>query len=205
MFVNKPKSLNIRGLSEDVIEQLQEIATKNERSLEAEMRYLIQQWCSIQNTQRILQPRAFLEEIASRLHIALDNVNQINTNEMTFSQLAEKMNVSISDINDWFSAKIEIPFCHLDTLSYLLGCNSQWLKHGVGAAYTSNFYHISNQHPLFFAKDFLSTRQDGELVYKLHIILNDDTGYVYIVQEFKNTNISYSYKSSSFYLKGDYG
>ncbi|WP_256593560.1 helix-turn-helix domain-containing protein [Pasteurella bettyae] len=54
---------------------------------------------------------------------------------MTFSQLAEKMNVSINDINAWFLAKKEIPFFHLDALSQLFGCNAQWLKHGVGAAY----------------------------------------------------------------------
>ncbi|HDR1453411.1 TPA: helix-turn-helix transcriptional regulator [Pasteurella multocida] len=197
--------MNIRGLPENIIEQLQKIAEKNERSLEAEARYLIQQWCFLQNTQQGIQNVSFLSEISKRLYTALNNANQVNVNEMTFSQLAEKMNVSINDINAWFLAKKEIPFFHLDALSQLFGCNAQWLKHGVGAAYNQIVYNIFTQHPLLFAKEFLSTKLDGKLVYKLHVILNEDTGYVYIIQEFKDSNITYTYVSSSFSFKGEYG
>lgn len=47
MFPNKPKSLNIRGLDENILAQLQSLAISNERSLEGEARYAIQQWCKL--------------------------------------------------------------------------------------------------------------------------------------------------------------
>lgn len=205
MFPNTPKSLNIRGLNENTLIQLQSLAMSNERSLEGEARYAIQQWCKLNPVGEISLDIKPSLEILERFKISLDNVSKLGKSTLTYSQLAEKLKISIRDMDAWLSGRIDIPFDSLDELSVFLGCDPQWLKHGIGNPYKFYFYDISKQSPLDFALDFLNTKLDGVRLSKLHIVFNEDTGYVYIIQEFDKENLCYVYLSSSFYLKGEYG
>ncbi|MGR3808227.1 hypothetical protein [Pasteurella testudinis] len=47
MCENKSKSINIKGLNNEVFQNLQMLAEKNFRSLEGEARYAVQQWCNM--------------------------------------------------------------------------------------------------------------------------------------------------------------
>ncbi|MGV6989248.1 hypothetical protein ACWA5Z_10235 [Testudinibacter sp. P80/BLE/0925] len=47
MCENKSKLINIRGLNNEVFQNLQMLAEENSRSLEGEARYAVQQWCNM--------------------------------------------------------------------------------------------------------------------------------------------------------------
>ncbi|WP_238581559.1 helix-turn-helix domain-containing protein [[Haemophilus] ducreyi] len=133
-------------------------------------------------------------------------VNQIAHNPLSYSDIAEKLgHNNPTQVNAWFTGEALPSFNEMEQLSFLFGCNANWLKHGVGELYQRHFYNIAKQPPIFFARDFLNTMLDSSPVYKLHIVLNENTGYVYLIQEFEQTHFCYTYLSSSFYLKGEYG
>ncbi|OOF43922.1 hypothetical protein BKK51_10280 [Rodentibacter trehalosifermentans] len=205
MFV---KSINVRGLEPSIIEEFQALAQKNDRSMEGEARVAIRHWCNENTPERtsINEENKYGIALLQRLNSALAMVNRIPHRALSYSLIAEKLGHSTpSLVQKWFDGRVIPTFDELAHLASLFGCNVRWLQHGIGSPYSVHFYHIRRQSPLSFAKEFLNTTLDGNPVFRLHIILNESSGYVYIIQEFENSNICYTYFSSDFYLKGDYG
>ena len=203
MFV---KTINVRGLEPQVLAEMQALAQQNERSLEAEARLAIRQWCQLQQKQSSSQLEKYNQALSARLQIVLDMANQISHNKLSYSHIAEKFGHNDpSQVQTWFTGEAVPSFNETEHLSFLLGCDANWLKHGTNSPYRRYFYDITKQSPLFFAKDVINTTLDGLPVYKLHIVLNENNGYIYCIQEFEQNHLCYTYLSSSFYLKGEYG
>lgn len=124
--------ISIRNIPAQIWNALETMATQNDRSIEAETRVAIRQWCEpllVQHEQSVRR-----SEIAGRLRAVLDQVNSAMPGQsINASRLAEQIGETHAEATEnWLLGRVEPSFSQLSAIAALLGANPQWLKHGNG-------------------------------------------------------------------------
>ncbi|MDU8924334.1 hypothetical protein RYD26_05325 [Pasteurellaceae bacterium LIM206] len=187
------KSLNVRNITEALYFELVESAKKNGRSLEGEVRFILQEWSKAQTDKGLhkafnLNITERMQELLPRLDLAFSNFNQIEP--IPYSILAESLDLEYIDpVYHWFNGTQEPSRSNIRNMAHLLGCQYEWLMHGLGECY--KFYAFTmHDSPIDFAKKLLKPnllKNSSQVLYDqvlyIHFIRSESNGFVYIIKE----------------------
>ena len=129
--------LLIRNIPTAIIEGLEALAGRNDRSTEAEARNAIR--AHVEPFVLANERSARLVALSTRLKGLLEQVNNvIRRAPFQPSHIAEAIGeTQAGHVEEWFTGEREPQFTQLETIADYLGCNRDWLKHGDGAAFPS--------------------------------------------------------------------
>ena len=120
----------VRNLSTEVLSALSKLASKAERSLEAEARQALKQW--VEDHLNAASKMERTTQVSRRLHFLMDEIRALRSSEpISPSRVAAALDFEhASQVESWFAGEEEPSFKQLETLAQLLGANRNWLQYG---------------------------------------------------------------------------
>lgn len=133
-------SITVRLIPEDVIHLLDEMATKEGRSLEAQARHAI--CMSVLPLQIENERRKRVTGLAKRLNFAYRIFLDRNPDQSdALSRIAEGIGMEVAEpVRQWFCGDKEPAFSQVRAIASYLGCNYDWLQHGEGDPFQSEVF-----------------------------------------------------------------
>lgn len=174
--------ISVRNIPQHIFNALEVLATKHDRSTEAEVRQAIQAWVEPTLIQEERNTRR--REVAERLKRALEQVNDYRHDKMRPSHIAQGIGLErAEEVEDWFLGEREPTFRELSQIAELFGIGAPWLIHGDGKMFPVEGYRVPED-PVA-AVDWLTTWPDqADTLKTLHLIRSsDESGSLYIVKE----------------------
>lgn len=142
-------SITVRLIPEDVIRQLEVMATNEGRSLEAQARHAIRM--SVLPLQIENERRNRATGLAKRLNLAHRSFLERNPDQSeALSRIAEGIGMEVAEpVHQWFCGDKEPTFSEVKAVASYLGCNYDWLQHGEGVPFQSDeFQQIEIMHEI---------------------------------------------------------
>lgn len=173
--------LSIRSIPQQVFSALELMASKNDRSNEAEARVALKAWVEPLLDQQDQNTR--ISEVATRLRSLLGQINCSRLGQpLRPSHIAQRIGESFaSDAEDWFMGKTEPSFAQLEAIASILGAAVDWLQHGDGHMFPVTTYRLSED--AGEAVTWLLT-DDNTPIQKLHLVReNSENGTLAIIKE----------------------
>jgi antitoxin FitA len=134
IFIEDPVfgKMTIRNVPDDVLTSLGQLATQNDRSVEAEARFALRSHVQPLMQGEIRSTR--LTQVGTRLTDALDHVNRVRAaRSKRPSHVAQAIGEARAfDVEEWFIGRAEPTFAQLEKVANYLGCSREWLQHGDG-------------------------------------------------------------------------
>ncbi|TOH16456.1 helix-turn-helix domain-containing protein [Vibrio parahaemolyticus] len=132
--------LTIRNLKVEILNKLSELASYNERSVEAEVRYALTKWTAESSPSVQTVEELYRKNISERLMKLMEQKNQYLNTHLKASHVAERLGCTRgSTVEQWISGEVEPTFEQLDELSNYFSVNPQWLKHGDGKPFCKKY------------------------------------------------------------------
>lgn len=134
--------ITVRGVSVEVLQALNQLAATHDRSVEAEARQALRVWVAPQVDLKQREKRA--AAVARRLNFLQEELATIRPGPTPLpSHFAELMGFShADDVERWFAGEGEPSFQELYGIADLVGCNRDWLVHGEGHPFSSQYARI---------------------------------------------------------------
>ena len=122
----------IRGIADEVLMALEQMAAQHDRPLEGEARFALRSWGQSLLLQRKQTNRR--AEVAERLSQLLEAIQSTETTAaLKPSHIAERIGEShAEEVERWFAGETEPSFRQLDAIAADLGAVPAWLRHGDG-------------------------------------------------------------------------
>jgi len=188
--------LNVRNIPDDIYQQFEREAARQERSTEAHARYVIAQ--SVRQEEHVTGADLYCREISARLKLVLPLVNAAAARpgsefRPAISPAAFAEQLGLADpltVLNWFSGDAAPDFKQAEKIAAYTGCSAQWLKFGEGSAFQYTAERRLNTYGSAYsnASALLEPDADGNPVFKIRIIrLTNENGNVLILREFRNT------------------
>jgi len=137
--------LTIRNLKTDIVERLNELASTNERSVEAEVRYALGKWTELDNSVTSVNEQ-YRDKISERLSFLFQQKKRYLNFELKASHVAENLGLAKGSIVDqWFQGEVEPTFEQLDALADYFSADPRWLKHGDGSPFDKTYVRIPEE------------------------------------------------------------
>lgn len=173
----------IRNIPSAIFDGLVSLASRHERSTEAEARYALRAWVEpfLQENQR--SNRRI--KVSTRLREALDQVSKLlNGRLLEPSQIAEAIGEELAEpLENWFIGEKEPTFKQLDAIATYLGCSADWLKHG-----NRKMFPVETQRIPEDAKSGVSWLLDldsNDRVTHLHLVReSDESGSLLLIKQY---------------------
>lgn len=173
----------IRNITGVIFQGLEFLAGKNERSVESEARFAINKYVEAQMQKDVRSPR--LIEVSIRLTEALGQVNSFKRGgAIKPSKIAEAVGEQrAEDAENWFTGLKEPTFKQLDSIAEYLGCGPEFLKHGDGELYPTEYCRIPEDAEEGI--EWLLNPDGHKAVIGLHFLRSaDETGSLVIVKQY---------------------
>ncbi len=179
--------LSVRNIPDQIFRALEGLASRHDRSTEAEARQAIRAWVGPALVQEDRNTRR--KQVAERLNQMLKQINAGRRGPaITASHIAEAIHEErAEDVEDWFLGEKEPTFSQLAAVAKFLGVAPAWLKHGDDRLFPVKDVRLSEDP--FEAVDWLlswspsPSGADGSLK-TLHLVRADSKdGELYIVKE----------------------
>lgn len=184
------KKISVRNIPDDVYILLESLAEKNMRSVEAQIRYIIQKSVEPEDTPKTGK-EIYLSNVSHRLTQALAKSNQITLRsyKLAPTHIAEEMDYpDLGTVANWFSGDALPSLLELKQLSEIFGCRSNWLIHGELPVYSSRSGADFRSYGRYAVKELMKPDEKGNEVKNIHLIReDDDTGSLLIIREFTGT------------------
>lgn len=188
--------LNVRNIPDEIYQQFEREAARQERSTEAHARYVIAQ--SVRQEEYVTGADLYCRELSRRLNLVLPLANEAAARPgsefrpaMSPAAFAEQLGETDPlRVLNWFSGEAAPDFRQAEKIAAYVGCSSQWLKFGEGRAFQYNGQRRLNLHGSAYsnARALLEPDADGNPIFKIRIIrLTNENGNVLILREFRNT------------------
>jgi len=178
--------LSLRNLPQEIFNALEALATRHDRSTEAEARQAIRAWVEPTIVQG--ERNARRQEVAERLTRLLEQVNyDMRTNKLRPSHVAQRIGESTAEgVEDWFLGLKEPTFTQLQNIADLFGVRAEWLQHGDGAIYPVQLHRLSEDPATavnWLTKWDTEEHEGGDQLKTLHLIRStSDQGELYVVK-----------------------
>ncbi|HBC3474363.1 TPA: helix-turn-helix transcriptional regulator [Vibrio parahaemolyticus] len=184
--------LTIRNLKVEILNKLSELASYNERSVEAEVRYALTKWTAESSSSILAVEELYKKNISERLMNLMEQKNQYLNTHLKASHVAERLGFTKGSIvEQWISGEIEPTFEQLDELSNYFSVNPQWLKHGDGVPFIKNY--IRTAGPI---NELLKSEEPYENEELKNIaFIRCSSGSLYIMKVYENAR-STAYRTS---------
>lgn len=132
----------VRNLPNDVMQALADLAGQHDRSTEAEARYAIRAWVAPQLTQYSRTSR--MAVLGQRLNYLLNEISGLKSGApVPPSRVAYSLGATHADaVERWFAGEDEPSFAELAQISSVFGCSCDWLTHGEGQPFRSEYVRI---------------------------------------------------------------
>ena len=176
----------IRSISDAIWQGLEFLAGKNERSVESEARFAIKRYVEAQMQKDERSSR--LIEVSVRLNEALGQVNSFKRGGVIKpSKIAESIGEQrAEDAENWFTGLKEPSFQQLDAIAGYLGCGPDFLKHGDGELYPTQYCRIPED--AAEGIKWLLDPDGHKAVIGLHFLRSaDETGSLLVVKQYDET------------------
>ncbi|MGP8473858.1 FitA-like ribbon-helix-helix domain-containing protein [Burkholderia sp. PR2] len=181
--------LSIRNIPEEILAALSALATRNERSVEAEGRFALRSHVQPVIQDEIRNTR--LVEVGKRLTSLLDQVNQVRAvRTIRPSHVAQAIGEERgSDVEDWFIGKQEPTFTQLAAIAEHLGGSQAWLQHGDGRMFDVDTRRLSENAGEAVTQLLNLDREHRPVL--LHLVREEDeTGRLFVIQQFNDWRCS---------------
>ena len=175
--------LLVRNIPVAILEGLETLAGRHDRSTEAEARYAIR--AHVEPFIMANERSARLVELSERLRSLLAQVNAvIYRSSFKPSHIAEAIGEAhAGPVEEWFTGENEPTFMQLETIADYLGCNKNWLKHGEGSVFPFKSERLPEN--AADAVCWLLDLNKPEKVSYLHLVREaDETGALVIVKQY---------------------
>lgn len=176
----------IRSISDVIWQGLEFLAGKNERSVESEARFAIKRYVEAQMQKDERSSR--LIEVSVRLNEALGQVNSFKRGGVIKpSKIAEAIGEQrAEDAENWFTGLKEPSFQQLEAIADYLGCGPNFLKHGDGELYPTQYCRIPED--AGEGIKWLLDPDGHKEVIGLHFLRSaDETGSLLVVKQYDET------------------
>ena len=132
----------IRNLPADVIQALTTLASQRDRSVEGEARHAIRAWVEPQLRADARASRAAV--IGQRLRYLLDEISEQKPGlPVVPSRIAEALGWTHAEaLEAWVTGEREPSFSELAAIAAVVGCSGDWLAHGEGQPFPSQYVRI---------------------------------------------------------------
>lgn len=183
------KKFQVRNFPDDAYFALEQLANKNQRSVEGEARYALLKWIAPPE-QVYSGEELYRQEVSGRLNTVLRKTNQFrNYKPLVPSNVAVELGIEdLGLVANWFSGDVLPSFTELQRLSKLFGCRADWLIHGEGDVYEWNSGVRMHGTGRAAVKHLLRPDSDGNKVTDIRLLREDsDIGALLILREFENT------------------
>ncbi|WP_305840177.1 FitA-like ribbon-helix-helix domain-containing protein [Photobacterium leiognathi] len=175
--------LTIRNLKIEILDRLNEFASTNERSVEAEVRYALARWTE-SSSSKINVDEQYRKNISERLIFLMQQKNNFLNSSLKASHVAERLGCAKGSIVDqWISGEVEPTFEELDKLADYFSANPKWLKHGEGSPFNKKYERIPEQ-PQEAIKWLLKEERYRDL--KKIVFIRCSSGSIYLVKIYNN-------------------
>lgn len=175
--------LTIRNLKVEIVERLNELASINERSVEAEVRYALAKWTELNGSEASVD-EYYRGEISERLSFLIQQKNGALNFELKASHVAEKLGFAKGSIvEQWAQGKVEPTFEQLDALADYFSADPKWLKHGDGSPFDKTYIRIPEKPKE--AIDWLLKKERYDDLINIAFI-RDFSGCIYVVKIYEN-------------------
>lgn len=160
--------ITVRNLPAEVLRALNVLADHRDRSLEAEARQALRAWVSPQLENEIRTTRA--AAIGQRLRYLQEEIDRARLGKSASpSRLAEALGWQYAEnVELWFAGELEPSFEELSQIANLFGCTREWLLHGEGTPYSSQYQRIPED--AFAGADFLLAPSETGVKPKLYLL-----------------------------------
>lgn len=179
--------ISVRNIPRQIFNALEALATRHDRSTEAEVRQAIQAWVEPAIIQEERNTRR--KEVSERLARLLQQVNaDQHGQKLRPSHVAQNMGGErAEEVEDWFLGQNEPTFAQLEAIAHLFGIEATWLQHGDGHIYPvveSQRVPENPEDAVRWLTTWESEHQTGDKVKTIHLIRNmNEQGGLYIVKE----------------------
>ncbi|MEZ9702679.1 helix-turn-helix transcriptional regulator [Vibrio sp. 10N.261.46.E12] len=175
--------LTIRNLKVEIVERLNELASINERSVEAEVRYALAKWTELNGSEASVD-EYYRGEISERLSFLIQQKNGALNFELKASHVAEKLGFAKGSIvEQWAQGEVEPTFEQLDALADYFSADPKWLKHGDGSPFDKTYIRIPEKPKE--AIDWLLKKERYDDLINIAFI-RDFSGCIYVVKIYEN-------------------
>lgn len=183
------KKFQVRNFPDDAYDALEQLASKNERSVEGEARFALLKWITPPEKEHSGE-ELYRQAISVRLNAVLHKTNQYcNYPPLLPSNVGEELGIEdLGLVASWFSGHVLPGLVDLHRLSKLFACRADWLIHGQGDVYKWNSGVRMHGAGRTAVKHLLRPDSDGNKVTNIRLLReDDDTGALLIIREFENT------------------
>lgn len=184
------RKISVRNIPEEIYAALEALANVNLRSVEAQVRYCIQQ-CVQSEEDKKTGSELYRADISKRLIKLLNDANKINKkySKLEPTHIAEEMNYeNVGTVTDWFSGDVLPSLSELKELSKIFGCSSNWLIHGDLPVYPQRAGVDLHTYGRYAVRELSTPDEQGNKVKAIHLVREDDeTGSLLIIREFEGT------------------
>lgn len=172
----------VRNIPQHIFNALEELATKHDRSTEAEVRQAIQAWVEPAIVQG--ERNARRREVAERLNRLLEQANNYLYDEMRPSHVAQEIGLErAEEVEDWFLGEREPTFRELSAIAKLFGISAPWLIHGDGKIFFVGNHRLAED-PVTAVEWLTSWPDETDSLKTIHLIrAMDEVGSLYVVKE----------------------
>lgn len=181
------RKLSVRNIPEEIYVALESLAEVNMRSVEAQVRYSIQQ-CVNATSDKKTSSDMYREAVSKRLIQVLNEADKINkkSSKLKPTHIAEEMGYeSIGTVTDWFNGDILPTLSEMKELSEVLGCSSNWLIHGDLPVYRPKTRIDLDKYGRYAVEELTKADEKGNKVESIHLIRESGTGSLLIIREFE--------------------
>jgi antitoxin FitA len=142
MFDSQPGKIAIRNVPADVLRALTDLAGQRDRSVEGEARHALRAWVEPQLRSDARSSRAAV--IGQRLRHLLDELSAQGPGlPVAPSRIAEALGWTHAEaLESWVSGESEPSFSELRAVAEVVGCSADWLAHGEGQPFPSQYARI---------------------------------------------------------------
>lgn len=178
--------ISVRNIPQQIFNALEALATRHDRSTEAEVRQAIQAWVEPSIVQE--ERNARRKGVSERLARLLQQVNaDRRIQKLRPSHVAQEIGEErAEEVEDWFLGQKEPTFAQLQAIADLFGVHGKWLQHGEGHIYTVENKRLSEdpEDAVRWLTTWESEHQTGDKVRTIHLIREmNEEGNLYIVKE----------------------
>jgi plasmid stability protein len=178
--------ITIRAIPRDIANALTALATRQDRSVEAEARFALKS-----HTDPVLmheERSARRAEVSGRLRELTDRVNEARSvSPFRPSHIALAIGEDHAEpVEKWFTGELEPSFSQLARVAEYLGGNVQWLQHGDGQPFTVHYGTRMPEDPGAGVQWLLDIEDGTPKVDHLRLVRSGDkTGKLAIIKQYR--------------------